>query len=77
MIPAAELIQRKRDGEESLRRHFAHVTRQDVVAVATVRHRQTLVDYQRSMMAETQPVPDRVQLPFLVHSRGVVFVAPK
>jgi SAM-dependent methyltransferase len=65
------------NGEESLRRHFARVIRRDAVAVAIVRHRQTLVDYQRSMMAETQPVPDRVQLPFLVHSRGVVFVASK
>jgi SAM-dependent methyltransferase len=72
-----ERVFNAQNGEESLRRHFAHVTRRDVVAVATVRHRQTLVDYQRSMMAETQAVPDRVQLPFLVHSRGVVFVASK
>jgi SAM-dependent methyltransferase len=63
------------NGEGSLRRHFLHVTRRDVVAVATVRDRSTLVEYQQSMMAETQPVPDEVQLPFLVHSRGVVFDA--
>jgi SAM-dependent methyltransferase len=65
------------NGEESLRRHFAQVERRDVVAVATVRDRQTLVDYQASLMVETQPVPDDVPLPFRVHSRGVVFVATK
>jgi SAM-dependent methyltransferase len=63
------------NGEQSLRRHFAEVTRRDVVAVATVRDRRTLVDYQQSMIAETQPVPNTVELPFVVHSRGVVFVA--
>ncbi len=65
------------NGEEVLRRHFRDVTRRDVVAVATVRDRQTLVEYQRSMLRETQPVPDDVRLPLLVHSRGVVFVASK
>jgi SAM-dependent methyltransferase len=63
------------NGEQSLRRHFDEVTRRDVVAVATVRDRRTLVEYQQSMIAETRPVPDELQLPFLVHSRGVVFVA--
>jgi SAM-dependent methyltransferase len=63
------------NGEESLRRHFANVEQRDVVAVATVRDRQTLVDYQRSLSAETQSVPADVALPFVVHSRGVVFVA--
>jgi len=63
------------NGEQALRRHFAEVSRRDVVAVATVRDRRTLVAYQRSMMAETQPVPEHVELPFTVHSRGVVFVA--
>jgi len=65
------------NGEQSLRRHFDSVTRRDVVAVATVRDRRTLVEYQQSMLAETQPVPDEVPLPLLVHSRGVVFVASK
>jgi SAM-dependent methyltransferase len=65
------------NGEESLRRHFADVERRDIVAVATVRDRQTLVDYQTSLMVETAPVPDDVPLPFRVHSRGVVFVATK
>jgi SAM-dependent methyltransferase len=65
------------NGEGSLRRHFSRVERRDVVAVATVRDRETLVDYQQSMMAETRPVPTDVVLPLRVHSRGVVFVASK
>ena len=63
------------NGEEVLHRHFASVERRDVVAVATVRERETLVAYERSMSAETAPVPDDVPLPFRVHSRSVVFVA--
>jgi SAM-dependent methyltransferase len=65
------------NGEQSLRRHFGDVRRRDVVAVATVRDRQTLVEYQQSMLIETQPVPDEVELPLRVHSRGVIFVASK
>jgi SAM-dependent methyltransferase len=65
------------NGEDTLSRHFTSVQRRDVVAVATVRDRQTLVDYQASMMADTQPVPDDVPMPFAVHSRGVVFTAAR
>lgn len=65
------------NGEESLRRHFATVERTDVEAWATVRERQTLVDYRASLMVPTTPVPDDVPLPLLVGSRGVVFVATK
>jgi SAM-dependent methyltransferase len=63
------------NGEESLLRHFSSVERRDLVAVATVRDRETLVAYQRSMMTDTQPVPDDVPMPFQVHARAVVFVA--
>ncbi|HEY7397382.1 MAG TPA: class I SAM-dependent methyltransferase [Gaiellaceae bacterium] len=65
------------NGHASLERHFAVVEREDVVAVATVRDRQTLVDYQRSMITDTQPVPENVALPLHVHSRGAVFTATK
>lgn len=65
------------NGEESLRRHFASVDRTDLVACATVRDRQVLVDYRDSMQIDVQPVPEDVQLPFHVHSRGAVFVATK
>lgn len=68
---------RAENGEDMLRRHFPTVEREDVVAVATVHDRQTLVNYQRSMLTDTQPVPEQVTLPLRVHSRGVVFVATK
>ena len=63
------------NGEDALRRHFAEVVRTDVVAVATVRDRQTLTDYRDSMLVDVDPVPENVPLPLRVHSRGVVFVA--
>jgi SAM-dependent methyltransferase len=68
---------RAENGEEILRRHFRAVAREDVVAVATVHDRETLVNYQRSMVADTQPVPEGVALPLRVHSRSCVFTATK
>jgi SAM-dependent methyltransferase len=70
-----ENVFRSENGEESLSRHFSHVERHDVVARATVRDRQTLVDYSASLMVETNPVPEDVELPFIVDSSGTVFVA--
>jgi SAM-dependent methyltransferase len=74
---AREWSFRAENGEETLQRHFASVERRDVVAVATVRDRETLVRYQQSMITDTQPVPEHVALPMRVHSRGVVFSAAK
>lgn len=74
---AREWTFRAENGEQLLRRHFPNVEREDVVAVATVHDRETLVNYQRSMITDTQPVPESVQLPLRVHSRGVVFVATR
>jgi ubiquinone/menaquinone biosynthesis C-methylase UbiE len=68
---------RSENGEESLRKHFASVERHDSVAYATVRERQTLVDYQASLMTETKPVPENVELPLVIGARGTVFVATK
>jgi SAM-dependent methyltransferase len=65
------------NGEQSLLRHFADVSRADVTAWATVRSRDTLVDYRASMMVETTPVPEDVELPLRVGSRGVIFVATR
>lgn len=65
------------NGEASLRRHFAHVERIDSVGRAVVRDRETLVGYRESLMVETSPVPDDVELPFVVHSRGAIFVATR
>lgn len=76
-LSARERVFNAENGEESLLRHFSSVERTDVVAVATVRDRETLVNYQRSMLTDTQPVPEHVELPMRVHARGVVFVATK
>ena len=65
------------NGEELLRRHFSTVERTDIVAVATVHDRDTLVNYQRSMLTDTQPVPADVALPLRVHARCAIFVAAK
>ncbi|HKU59464.1 MAG TPA: class I SAM-dependent methyltransferase [Gaiellaceae bacterium] len=68
---------RAENGEDILRKHFSDVQRRDIVAVATVGDRQTLVNYQQSMLADTQPVPEHVELPMRVHARAVIFVAAK
>ncbi|NUR77616.1 MAG: class I SAM-dependent methyltransferase [Thermoleophilia bacterium] len=65
------------NGEEALRRHFAHVERRDVEGTAVVRDRHVLVAYQRSMSIPTSPVPDDVPLPFVTRTVGAVFVAAK
>lgn len=74
---AREWTFRAENGRHALLRHFSSVERKDAVAVATVHDRETLVNYQRSMLTDTQPVPEGVTLPMRVHSRGVVFVATK
>ena len=65
------------NGTESLALHFADVKRSEVTAWATVRDRETLVEYRDSLMVETTPVPAEVDLPLLVGSRGVIFVATR
>lgn len=76
-VAARQFVFRSENGEASLRKHFANVERHDAVARATIRDRQTLVDYRASLMVETKPVPEDVDLPFVVHSSGTVFVATK
>lgn len=65
----------RENGEEFLRKHFAEVERLDLETEVTVRERQKLVDYQQSMSVPTQPVPEDVELPFIVHGRTSIFVA--
>ena len=74
---AREWTFRAENGEELLRPHFPSVERRDLVGVATVHDRETLVNYQRSMMTLTQPVPAEVELPLRVHARCTIFVAVK
>ena len=65
----------RENGEEFLRKHFTEIERLDIEVEATVRDRQKLVDYQQSMSVPTQPVPEDVELPFIVHGRMTIFVA--
>ncbi len=74
---AREGMFRAENGEEVLRHHFGQVKRTDVEAWATVRDRQMLVDYRNSMVVETTPVPDDLQLPLRVGARTTVLVATK
>lgn len=65
----------RENGESFLGRHFAHIDRLDMESVVTVRDRAKLVAYRDSLTAETQPVPEDVEFPFVVHSRTTIFVA--
>jgi SAM-dependent methyltransferase len=68
---------RRENGDEYLRRHFSTVERLDTDGVVTVRDRSKLVAYRESLSVETEPVPDDVVLPFIVHSASSIFVATK
>jgi SAM-dependent methyltransferase len=73
----AELRFSGENGEELLRRHFAHVERRDVTGTVTVRERAKLVTYQESLSVPTSAVPEDVALPFVVRRASTVFVATK
>jgi SAM-dependent methyltransferase len=65
----------RENGEELLRTHFGQIERLDLETEVTVRDRQKLVDYQQSTIVPTQPVPENVELPFIIHGRTSIFVA--
>jgi SAM-dependent methyltransferase len=65
----------RENGAEFLRKHFAQVERLDLETEVTVRDRLKLVDYQQSLSVPTQPIPEGVELPFIVHARVSIFVA--
>jgi SAM-dependent methyltransferase len=65
----------RENGEDFLRRHFTQIERLDLDFEVTVRDRQKLVDYQQSTTVPTQPVPEHVELPFIIHGRPSIFVA--
>ena len=65
----------RENGESLLGRHFAHINRFDMEIVVTVRDRAKLVAYRDSMAAETRPIPENLELPFVVHGRSTIFVA--
>jgi SAM-dependent methyltransferase len=65
------------NGEELLGRHFSAIERIDTEVKVTVRDRAKLVAYQQSLSTPVRPVPDDVQLPFIVHGRCAIFRATK
>ncbi len=65
----------RENGEEHLRRHFRRVERRDADGVVIVRDRTKLVAYRDSLSVESRPIPENVELPFLVHRRSSIFVA--
>jgi ubiquinone/menaquinone biosynthesis C-methylase UbiE len=67
----------RENGEEHLRKYFSAVRRVDTELVVTVRDRAKLVAYQESMQIDSQPVPEDVALPFVIHALPTIFVATK
>jgi len=65
------------NGEASLSRHFSNVERIEANVVAVVDDREVLEGYRRSLLYETRPLPDDLELPFRVHGRTTIFVATK
>ncbi len=65
------------NGEASLRRHFSKVVTTEANVVAVVDERDVLEGYRRSLLYETRPLPDELELPFRVHGRTTIFVATK
>jgi SAM-dependent methyltransferase len=75
--PGYEEAFNRENGEEWLLRWFSRVERRDVDVAVTVREREKLVAYQRSMSVPSRPVPEDVELPLVVHGRVTIFVATK
>jgi SAM-dependent methyltransferase len=65
----------RENGESRLRLHFDTVERLDLDNEVVVRDRELLVAYQRSLSVATRPVPNHVELPFVVRARTSIFVA--
>ncbi len=65
------------NAESLLAPYFSHVERLGGMGAVTVRDRQKLVDYRDSLSVPTAPVPEDVELPFVITIGGSVFVAAK
>jgi SAM-dependent methyltransferase len=74
-FPGFDAAFNRENGEESLRAHFAKVERYDNEVVAIVRDREKLVAWQASTQSPGPPIPDDIELPFLVHGRPTIFFA--
>jgi SAM-dependent methyltransferase len=76
-LPRWDMSFSRENGEKLLRRHFRVVERLDADGIVTVRDRVKLVAYRESVTAETEPIPDDVELPFIVHCASSIFTAFK
>lgn len=65
----------RENGEQLLARYFARIVRHEVDTKVIVRRREQLVAYQQSIPAETGPIPDDLELPYVTYSRVSIFVA--
>jgi len=65
----------RENGTQFLQPHFATVGRYDADVEVAVDSRDRLVAYRDSMSWVTQPVPEDVELPFVVHGRSSIFFA--
>jgi 2-polyprenyl-3-methyl-5-hydroxy-6-metoxy-1,4-benzoquinol methylase len=65
------------NGEATLRRHFTEVRRTEANVLAVVEDREVLEAYRGSLLYETRPLPDDLELPFRVHGRTTIFVATR
>jgi SAM-dependent methyltransferase len=65
----------RENGEEHLSRHFPAVERYDADVRVDVTDRARLVAYRDSISVPTDPVPDDLELPFVVHGQTSIFFA--
>ncbi len=75
--PGREETFNRENGAAFLAPEFARVERRDANVTVTVRSRAKLVAYRDSMQIPVAPVPEDVELPFIVHARTSIFVATR
>ena len=75
--PGREETFNRENGAELLAPEFARVERRDANLTVTVRDSAKLVAYRDSMQVPVAPVPEDVELPFVVHARTSIFVATR
>lgn len=65
----------RENGERLLAPHFASIERYDADVTVRITEREKLVAYGDSVTLATRPVPEDVELPFVVHGRSTIFFA--
>lgn len=65
----------RENGEELLRPHFSSIERYDADVTVRITEREKLIAYRDSVSMATRPVPEDLELPFVVHGRSTIFFA--